>query len=131
VDDLSSLLLAAIEETDRLAREADTNGHWLAHEHGYVAFYDSGPETFWNSVDRPERARHIAHHDPASVLRRCAGERQAIAMCNAAIKQYERGDGEGEHEKGVVAGAYLMASMVLTHIAEGYGITDHRESEGA
>jgi hypothetical protein len=154
VDDLSSLLLSAIEETERLALAANLkqdDPEWYAH---HVA--GSHPRTFrvrsaqdhcpiaevediesdaevldpTGVLDGEAAARHIAHNDPSSVLRRCAGERRAIAMCNAAIKQYERGDGQNEHEKGQVAGAYTMAFMVLTHLAEGYALTDHQEGEG-
>lgn len=74
---------------------------------GYVAHTDNSP------AGDAYRA-HIVRNDPAVVLRRCAADRNAIGRCQAAIKQYERGDGD--------AGGYTLAFMVLTHLAEGYGI---------
>ncbi|WP_331764449.1 DUF6221 family protein [Streptomyces anulatus] len=56
---------------------------------------------------------HVALHDPASVLRRCAADRKLIAALAAVINGDYIDDGEP-----------VLAERVLCGIAEGYGWTE-------
>lgn len=88
--DLVRQILAAIEATERDAQTAAKVGgaSWSVE-----AFTPSSPEALpavvW-VVDEAEdgmamvngdrRARHIARHDPASVLRRCAADQKLVQL---------------------------------------------------
>lgn len=87
--DLVSRLLAAIEKTERLAQAA-TPGPWHVDDERYAeAIY--GGETAcvigggrWGGeasvFDSTEDALHIAHNDPAAVLRRCKADREIVDL---------------------------------------------------
>lgn len=88
VDDLVVRLLAAIEETERLAQAAakDTEHGWSAGDE-YLSDYVTTVEYGSAVVVGPysgymswELRRYIARHDPASVLRRCAADRKLIEL---------------------------------------------------
>lgn len=134
MSDLTTRLLAAIGETERIARAAiaaleddeveaaawkadnvygDDSGHptefdvWF----GYIPD-DSTIVRFY--VQHSDVARHIALHDPASVLRRCAADRKIVEGCQETLLAVA--DGSEDYDAGVVA------RFVLHTLAEGYGI---------
>ena len=81
--DLVRQILAAIEETERLARAVvstinPTTGEWVAAgEHGTEIRDSRGHLVVKHSW--PDEIAHITRHDPASVLRRCTADRALIA----------------------------------------------------
>lgn len=75
-------------------------------------------------------ARHIARHDPAAVLRRCASDRHLVNSATAALKWID-GDGDFAPPDGVrhddraadrAERAAVIWTDVLEAIASGYGI---------
>lgn len=84
--DLAARLLAAIEETERVARAACTpipsKGVWVvdrpidaeiiddAFDYRVVVYDEGAPS--------PGQAAHIVHNDPHAVLRRCAADRKIL-----------------------------------------------------
>jgi hypothetical protein len=133
VNHLLDQLHAAVAETEQLARRVpgDLRTHHWTHPGPWVMNGNGGGDTA-NEVARAVAggtigeaiAEHIAHNNPLATLTRSAAHRTLLGMCRAAIKAYERGDGDTDFQRGQTAGAYLMASITLTHLAEGYGITD-------
>lgn len=83
--DLAARVLAAIEETERIAREVDDNsapwtGQWktdgkhvLRTYNDHVLAYSHHGHPF-----RPGMLAHIAQNDPATVLRRCEADRETV-----------------------------------------------------
>jgi hypothetical protein len=110
-DDLVTRLLAAIEETERVAQAAtpgpwryNPNKHW--HKPGTCWFEEAvftGPAgkdavciAGTGETDHPEamaRAAHIAHNDPAAVLRRCNADRY-IVESHPATAVFDPGSSE-------------------------------------
>lgn len=130
--DLVSPLLEAIGETERLALAASP-APWRANaEHDEVDAEDDITVCYGFALSGPQlRATvdHIVLHDPSSVLRRCAGDRELVGMCRAAVNQFERKAWENDEQRAQIVGAYTMAFMALTHLAEGYGLSDHQEGD--
>lgn len=81
MSDLVTKLLAAIEDTEHVAREA---ADW---SRGVADWADAG-EPDWV---------HIARHDPASVLRMCSAHREIVE-----IHEHQKFDhpGKGDHSIG-------------------------------
>lgn len=82
---LAARLLAAIEETERLARDAvqETTGRWTSREVewgvGTVVEDDCGALLLHVTYHgRNVQYPHIAHNDPDTVLRRCAADRRIL-----------------------------------------------------
>lgn len=74
MDDPSSLLLSAIEETERVAQQAADDG---------IDTWKPEDPAFWWNTDHPmtRAERHlIAANDPSSVLRRCAADRELVDL---------------------------------------------------
>jgi hypothetical protein len=73
----------------------------------------------------PYEAVHIAHNDPASVLRRCAADREIVDLYLATRTALEAAQGT------VLAGACKVRlgayENVLRALAEGYGLTAEGE----
>lgn len=110
MSDLVSRVLEAIAEAERDALEVpETKRIWWGQVVESVVLDDDG----WLIV-RPVSSsyvQHVARHDPAAVLRRCAADRRAISMCQVSIENHDRG-----------SSGHVLALVVLTHIAEGYGL---------
>lgn len=79
--DIAARVLAAIEETERIARAAG-GGHWhrgdrpmdecrIEDDDGDFTIYDEGGHGV-------AHADHIVRHDPAAVLRRCTADRRSV-----------------------------------------------------
>jgi hypothetical protein len=126
-------LLAAIDETERIAQAA-TDGPWLAvgerDEVGVdvvptdrTGSYVVCPDP--NAGMIPADAEHIARHDPAAVLRRCAADREIVDLYRATQTALEAAQGT------VLAGACKVRlgayENVLRALAEGYGLTAEGE----
>jgi hypothetical protein len=122
VDDLVRQILAAIEETEQDAQAAERFGgaSWSVEP-----FNPSGPDALpavvW-VVDAAEdgmamvngdaRARHIARHDPASVLRRCAADRRAIKLWQVF---HDASNSSSDMQ--------IVADQFLANLATAYGMT--------
>lgn len=132
MDDLSSLLLAAIEETERLAREA-TEGPWRAGVRGGPTVEAEGWTVASGVTDLD--AAHIAHNDPSSVLRRCSADRRIVETTRMAQGHYREVLAETEGDPGSsarVSDAWRQATTwekAMALVAEGYGLTDHQEGQ--
>jgi len=84
VSDLASRLLAAIEEVERLAHEAQDyigDSPWsVGRARGSGEPYVKGEVAAVCSLVDEASAAHIAHNDPAAVLRRCAADREEVEL---------------------------------------------------
>lgn len=103
-DDLAVRLLAAIEDTERLARDAEEvdGGEWTSHvgpprvevrgERGYVI-----ASALFTTV-----APHIARHGPKSTLARCAVDRETLSEYATTVRlrdeAADRLRAQGEHK---------------------------------
>jgi hypothetical protein len=135
--DIPALLLSAIEETERLAREAaatgagpdwrfvpcdggQCEGHLLpdGRSRELIACYPYEGGGMYEPI-----GPHIAHNDPASVLGRCAADRKLIALhpkganglggpsCLCCEERTDYGHSDGE-----------WPCDTLKALAEGYGV---------
>lgn len=106
--DLAARLLAAIEETERVARAA-TDGPWTAYATRGV--FAGVLDRDWVAGTDPAEAEHIARHDPAAVLRRCEADRRIVEYCEMTLT-----------DKLSEAPESCMADSVLEYLADGYGL---------
>jgi hypothetical protein len=112
VPDLSSLLLAAIEETERLVRYRDED--WRTDQdswHTRACGYGQG-----------ELLDECDCKVPSAVLRRCAADRRRLARHTALPRIV------GDPRCSVCPDLGYPCPELL-NLAEGYGITDHQEGE--
>lgn len=85
IPDLAARILEAIDRTEEIARAVDDNsapwdGQWKS-QYGLVVRTYNGWVLVHGTDAAPLRtglARHIAHNDPATVLRRCAADRRIL-----------------------------------------------------
>jgi hypothetical protein len=75
INNLASRILAAIEETEQLARAA-TSGPWTVDPDRGV-FAGVLDRDWVAGTDRVD-AEHITRHDPDAVLRRCEADRRTV-----------------------------------------------------
>jgi hypothetical protein len=122
--DLAARVLAAIDETERTAQAAvgSLTGSWSVEPFEpsrpeavpASAWVDDGDEGI-ATVNGSFRAEHIAHNDPAAVLRRCAADRKIVhryqKLASLPNKSYAQ------------SSALDAYRSVLYSLAEGYGIT--------
>ncbi len=112
--DLLTWLDTAIRRRENTARAVG----WAS-----IRSSDYGPGTKYLTLRRPGQstntpaleanlADHIALHDPASVLRRCAADRKLLESLKSVIEGDYIDDGEP-----------VLAEHVLSILAEGYGWT--------
>jgi hypothetical protein len=127
VGDLSSLLLAAIEEAERLARSAsaETEAEWSPGgdlSDGVSTVVTGAPVVGGPYGHLAEVVReHIARHDPASVLRRCAADRKIVEFWSLAYSKFS----DFPHPEWDRIRS--NARWTIRKIAEAYGIADHEE----
>lgn len=134
--DLHGWITQQIDETQRVAEAARGQGegrwhHDSSYENGYV--YDGGvqPVVYDESTPSPEEAEHIALHDPASVLRRCAADRKILE-----VHAPQGGDWEPyaclgcgtDSEYGVLVD-HTNDCETLQALAEGYGLTEEQRTQ--
>lgn len=112
-------LRAAIDETEQIARGAwQENWRWYAEDKTVMTHADQrGDWDGYRTAGTRADAEHIARHDPESVLRRCAADREILDAYEHADKV--AGDGispEGNYANGL--------EFAVKCIAEAYGVTD-------
>lgn len=121
MSDLVSRVLAAIEETETKADAAvgDDLGYvWTAHE---TRVDDADGATVTEGCS-PGEAAHIAHHDPAAVLRRCQADKRVLKRHTPFLLTRER------LECAHCAEASPCAD--LRDLADQYGISVEEEMTG-
>jgi hypothetical protein len=127
MDDLTTRLLAAIEETERDAKDMpyDRPGQWwvektpkkLAWGESSRIYIESSGGTIAEVDDEAALAAdHLARQDPNRVLRRCAADRKIVAEA--------RGLSDGVLKDDPVA---ALGDLVLALLADGYGITEETD----
>jgi hypothetical protein len=150
-DDLAARVLAAIDETEQLARAA-TEGPWTAYRNRGV--FAGVLDRDWVAGTDPVDAIHIAHNDPNAVQRRCAADRKLIEdalawthdyndddpwfSCAQAVVHWDPtaqtpGAGCANEERAggpcdCVTGAHR--ERILTALAAAYGITTEETAHG-
>lgn len=142
MSDLVSRLLAAIEETERLALAASP-GPWRANaEHDEVLAVDGeiACEGFALSSNQLRATvDHIVHNDPAAVLRRCAADKAAVLWFKAGMDRLERLNHVAERRPLTAAESADRAVTVvvvseghdyMTFMASAYGISVEEETTG-
>ena len=147
-DDLSTRLLQAIEEREKIARAAapgtweycedDADGEIISEGPGYqsVAFARSGNASGWDAQNAT--GRHIAVNDPPSVLLLCSAHREIVELhlvCQAdyalaaeKVATYA-GIWPAEQAKLEEASTHAlirlgMSEHILSGIARGYGLKE-------
>lgn len=119
-DDLAVRLLAAIEETERIAREAaDAHFHFDARDDHFVA----------RGLRSDQIVRHIIRQDPKATLIRCAADRKIVGL----HRTDDRSGWLPDHSYGEIDPACSTCGSqdlavewpcdTLRAIAEGYGVT--------
>jgi hypothetical protein len=147
-EDLTAQLLAAIEETERIASAA-TKGPWEYHSSQYRVVNGDG----LGVVSQRDYAlpvldgdgRHIAHHDPQAVTRRCAADRKIVELHSGAhsCRELSTGTYPADWPPSASYGSpgaewrhgndeYFEGSCpTLRLLAEAYGITTEETSTDA
>lgn len=136
MSDLVTKLLAAIEDVERIAREA-TPGPWrvdnATYPEGIHNDYGDCPVAGgrWGDeasvFDQPSDAHHIALHDPASVLLMCSAHREIVE-----IHEHQKFDhpGKGDHSIGCIVCHSTYADFgggicdTIRALARAYGIEE-------
>jgi hypothetical protein len=114
----------AAQET--AARNAD-QGHWSVSNSGYEE-WDAGVGSSSNDGGAIancciEEARHIALHDPASVLRRCTADRKLLELHAGRAHTCAATDYDGDYDNQARFYDHEACPVVRT-LAEGYGWTE-------
>ncbi len=122
-EDLSSRILAAIDETEKIATIADDRSG-LPPTTWITELSRSGKWRILREADDMEpigyisdgrwEDQHIVRHDPAAVLRRCAADRKILAHCASAITATAVSSPD----------CFSLAEWVLDRLADAYGIQD-------
>lgn len=133
--DLHGWITQQIDEAQRIAEAARGQGegrwrHDASHPNGYVYDELDQPVVYDESAPFPEEAAHIAFHDPATVLRRCAADRKILA-----VHAPQGGDWEphaclgcgSDSEFGVLVD-HTNDCETLQALAEGYGLTEEQRA---
>lgn len=159
MDDLTTRLLAAIGETERLANRAalvvqealrvgpEAAPHWRYDDVNGAVVLAPSRELFAPPRGEPvatapaggylnDMGEHIALHDPAAVLRRCAADRGIVAQHKPAPSYDDDPPYCGVCvEPGYIGIEYCCdwprvqwPCPTLRYVAEGYGITDAQEA---
>lgn len=141
MSDLVTKLLAAIEDVERIAREA-TPGPWrvdnATYPEGIHNDYGDCPVAGgrWGDeasvFDQPSDAHHIALHDPASVLRMCSAHREIVEHAQSDLDLVDDDgqvitDGEVHIDRDnyeTVEEAAAVWYLALTLLARAYGIEE-------
>lgn len=122
MSDVAEQLLAAIEETERIARAIpgdlrqhrwEDPGPWIMHGHTSGACDEIAKVADGVPMPIAEKlAAHIARHDPRSELIRCAVDRWIVEL--AATETDE-------------TGGRPLAIRVLALLAKSYGLSDNKD----
>lgn len=120
--ELTERLRKALDEAEQFARYSGGTGGWAV---GECVDSDDGKTTEWQIVEGNYpvarvrgnmRANHIAHHDPASVLRMVAAHRKILDL--------HPDDGQDQPLCNGCGGEFRWPCPTLTALAEAYGIED-------
>lgn len=133
MSDLVSRLLAAIEETERLARAAQDyvgDGPWsVGRARGSGEPYVNGEVAAVCSFIEEASALHIVRNDPAAVLRRCAADRKLLARGGPFCSCYEYGPPTNPNTGLSIPHHYDCSSYeAASLLAEVYGISVEEEA---
>ena len=133
--DLHGWITQQIDKVEHAAKAArgQGEGRWR-HETGYHSgrVEDERGETVVYDEGAPleEEAAHIALHDPAAVLRRCAADRRILAIHAPQGGDWEPYACEGcgsDSEYGVLVD-HTNDCPTLLALAEGYGLTEEERA---
>lgn len=123
--DLLAWLDSAIAIREEAARGAD-NGSWAAVELGYEEWEATVGSSSYNGGAvancHMEEARHIALHDPQSVLRRCAADRKLLELHARRMHSCPAADETGYLDEWTQFD-HSEVCPVVQHLADGYGWT--------
>jgi len=143
--DLHGWIVQQIDEREAAARAA-TPGPWHVTEYNWQTDFDAGVGTVPGEVDvvghghegggveRIEDARHIALHDPAAVLRRCAADRKILAVHAPRDRRWYddyvcEGCGyDGADYCSEPNTPHVNDCPTLLALAEGYGLTEEQRA---
>lgn len=126
-DNLAARLLAAIAETEQIARSSLADSWTVSNYHEVitsapvsdnlvVAIGDSG-----GGVYDVDTAAHIAHNDPPTVLRRCEADRKMVELYQRLVVE---DDNTTDDEYRWTTDARVTAVLAcLRLLAEGYGVS--------
>lgn len=95
MDQLVAALRAALDEDERLARYSGGTGVWsvgdcIDADHGTTQWEISEGPYVHSLVRGNTRANHVAHHDPARVLRKVAAMRKVLDTYARAVELANR-----------------------------------------
>ncbi|WP_027930682.1 DUF6221 family protein [Amycolatopsis thermoflava] len=125
MSDIRDRLIAAIDETEHIANAAAekaredygdsrTGLHWIGIGGTLEAVDDPAGRA---SAEFDKVGYHVAHHDPASVLRRCAADRKLLEL------HEPQGSRKYCGECGGTDYPVSWPCPTLQYLAEGYGIS--------
>jgi hypothetical protein len=135
VPDLHGWITQQIDKTQRIAEAArgQGEGRWH-HETGYHSgrVEDERGQTVVYDEGAPleEEAAHIALHDPAAVLRRCAADRKILEHHAPTGDKWDPYACEGcgsDSEYGYIVD-HTNDCPTLQALAEGYGLTEEQRA---
>jgi hypothetical protein len=132
VPDLHGWITQQIDATQHAAEAAAQDGtpDWHAKTHFRVADGNGDPVVYDEGRPTEDQARHIALHDPAAVLRRCAADRKILehhAPNTHGIDVYAC-TGCGSDDYGWTVD-HTNDCPTLLALAEGYGLTDEQAAQ--
>jgi hypothetical protein len=131
--DLHGWLSQQIDAVEAVARAAASDGtpDWYTKNHFAVADGDGDAVAYNEGNPTPDQARHIALHDPAGVLRRCAADRKILNLHAPAGGNWEPyaclGCGS-DSEYGVLVD-HVNDCETLRALAEGYGLAEEQRAQ--
>jgi hypothetical protein len=116
--ELTDRIRAALDETERVAREAwQENWRWYAEDKTVMTHGQDGEWEGYRTVGTRADAEHIALHDPERVLRMVAAHRKILDAWVAADAEAQK----DPYEKSVT-GYWEGLDTAVAALAEAYGV---------
>lgn len=139
MNDMAARLLAAIEETERLAHDAAKNEDGDPPDYEWTTKVARLQDAGWDEREVCRLDAHVAHNDPASVLRRCAADRRRLerhAPAEPGIGHFPSARFKDPDAR-ICAhcshdgdwGATVWPCPDFTDLMDSYGLTDQQEGE--
>lgn len=126
-DDLAGRLLAAIEETERIAHAAGGEA-WHRPDPIALPSLIVGQDEHIVSYDEEDaESPHIVRHDPAAVLRRCAADRRIVGAYSEAVTALHDAP---LHARPFVDAHLSALKVVLRELSDGYGLDVEENGRG-